>query len=72
MENQKIKYNDYQLVEDLKELVKNCDDVKYSENIEEKVESFGLGTLLKVTKEIEYGVKVLDVQEVTEDNVLEL
>jgi len=64
--NEKIKVEEFELVEDLKEsMVENEDITTLNAKIEKKIKKYKLGTLLKVEKEIGSATTIINVDEVT-------
>jgi len=58
---------DFELAEDLQEFIKLNPDVVFDNlDIKKSIEDFAIGTLVKVDKEIGSQIKVISVEEVTE------
>ena len=58
---------DFVLSEDVQELIKCNPDVRLSAELKDKINSFQVGTMLKVVKVIDRGINIISVDEVTED-----
>ena len=58
---------DFEPSEDVQDLLKHNLDVKISQELKDKINSFQVGTMLKVVKVIDRGINIISVDEVTEE-----
>ncbi|MFA4887939.1 MAG: hypothetical protein WC595_07045 [Candidatus Nanoarchaeia archaeon] len=70
---EKTKISDFELVEDLQDFIKSNPDVIFDDlGVKETINEFKEGTLVKVDKEIGSSIKIVSVEEVTEELIAKI
>ena len=58
---------EFELVEDVRALIKSNEDVRISKALMDNVNSFKNDTILKVVMNIDRGIEIVSIEEVTEE-----
>ena len=65
-----IIYQEDEFANDLLSSINKSTDIKCNDTVLKKLQSYGVGTLVSVKKKMGSSVEILDVEEITEENVL--